>query len=86
MNKATLTLLAASGMLGVLVLLSNPAHAAGILVEPTTPGVSAPALHGDRVFDANLRRRESNPILDQLGCKCAVCVKASAQLQGKLPF
>jgi hypothetical protein len=32
----------------------------------------------------NLTEQQRNPIIDQLGCSCAACMKALSQMQGQL--
>lgn len=81
MNKATLTLVASSGLLGALLLVVNPANAAETVSQNTNTAVrhQNPAI--------TLNQRQANPILDQLGCSCAACTTSRRQqLQGKMPF
>lgn len=86
MLKATLILLASCSIFGAAVLVSSPASAAEIVSPADLPVLSAPAAQVRENPVLHLAARESNPILEQLGCKCAVCTQAGNQLQGKLPF
>mgnify|MGYP000016120738 CR=1 FL=1 len=85
MNKATLILLASSGLLGALLLIANPASAAEIFSPIADSAISAQTTHvrlGNPMLTSNLQ--QGNPILDQLGCSCATCTTAP-RLQGQLP-
>ncbi|MCL1466982.1 hypothetical protein [Argonema galeatum] len=85
MNKATLILLASSGLLGALLLIANPANAAEIFSPIADSAISAQATQvrlGNPMLTFNLQ--QGNPILDQLGCSCATCTTAR-RLQGQLP-
>ncbi|MBW4492302.1 MAG: hypothetical protein KME26_04285 [Oscillatoria princeps RMCB-10] len=86
MLKATLILLASCSIFGAAVLVSHPASAAEIVSPAFVPVLSAPAAQVRENPVLHLAARESNPILEQLGCKCAACTQAGNQLQGKLPF
>ncbi|MFB2919013.1 MULTISPECIES: hypothetical protein [Aerosakkonema] len=77
MNKATLTLLVSSGLLGALLLMGNPANAAEIGTPIANSAISAQTAQvslSDRLPTLNVQ--QGNPILDQLGCSCATCTTA----------
>lgn len=66
--------------------LANPAAAFPVDSPSATTSINASdsqSVHGL----ATLHQVDnSNPILDQLGCKCAYCVQPKSQLQGRLPI
>jgi hypothetical protein len=86
MLKATLIWLASCSIFGAAVLVSGPASAAEIVSPAAVPVLSAPAAQVRETPVLHVAARESNPILEQLGCQCAVCTQAGNPLQGKLPF
>lgn len=84
MKIAKLILLACPVVLASMMMLANPA-AASIANAPTTAEVTLVSTQ-PIIASAPKLNQQSNPILDQLGCGCATCVKAKfQQLQGKLP-
>ena len=88
MNRATLTLLASSWSLAAVILITNPANAAPVATQAIEPMISIPAAQVVNLHRAapmlNLTDQQRNPIIDQLGCSCAACMKALSQMQGQL--
>ncbi|MBW4643637.1 MAG: hypothetical protein KME23_11720 [Goleter apudmare HA4340-LM2] len=86
MNIVKLILLACPVFIASVLMLANPAQASSIKSAPAaqiTTVVYVPAISH---FVAPTLATASNPIMDQLGCNCANCVKSKFQLlQGKLP-
>ena len=84
MKIAKLILLACPIVLASMMMLALPA-AASIANASTTAEVTLVSTQ-PIIASAPKLNQQSNPILDQLGCGCATCVKAKfQQLQGKLP-
>lgn len=87
MHRATLTLLASAGSLAIMVLIANPADAAPVVAQNVNSVMEAPAAQAVKTHRVNpmlnLIAQESNPILDQMGCNCAGCMKALRQMQGQ---
>lgn len=84
MSKVTLTLLAVSGSLVAMTLMTNPANASLVNDSVINPVISAPTQQPVNLNRAtsllNLTVNESNPIQDQLGCNCPTCKAAQSQL------
>ncbi|GAA6622233.1 hypothetical protein NUACC26_080550 [Scytonema sp. NUACC26] len=77
MKAAKFILIASPIFVASALLMANRAEAA--IVQ------SAPSQSDSEIVISNTAQ-ESNPILDQLGCKCPSCIKAGQELlQGKLP-
>ncbi|MGB3651188.1 MAG: hypothetical protein WBA41_08255 [Rivularia sp. (in: cyanobacteria)] len=81
---AKLVLFASPVLVASMLFLTNPAAAFPVNASATThiSAVDSQPVHQL----VTLNQVDSNPILDQLGCKCAYCVGAKSQLQGKLPI
>lgn len=84
MNKTTLTLLAVSGSLMAMTLITNPANAAPVANSVINPVISASTTQIVNLNRApamfNITTQESNPIQDQLGCSCMTCKASQSQL------
>ena len=86
MKIVKLILLACPAFLVSLLLITNPAHAASVNYTPATQ-ITMVATPSMPEFIAPKLTPRSNPIVDQLGCSCAGCVKSNFHLlQGKLPL
>ncbi|MEA5618215.1 hypothetical protein VB711_10265 [Cronbergia sp. UHCC 0137] len=86
MNIAKLILLACPTFLASMLLVANPAHAFIVESAPVTKMILVASAQPTLELTAPNLIHASNPIIDQLGCSCATCVKPQFQmLQGKLP-
>lgn len=83
---AKLVLFALPVVITSMLFLTNPAAAFTVDSVSATTDINSASVQP--VYDlATLNPVDkSNPIIDHLGCKCAYCVGAKSQLQGKLPF
>ena len=80
MNIAIMILLACPVFLAS-ILVANPAQAS------TTKMISVASSQPIEQLVTLLPTRTLNPIMDQLGCNCAVCFESKFQmLQGRLPL
>ncbi|MBD2196849.1 MULTISPECIES: hypothetical protein [Calothrix] len=87
MKILKLILLACPAFLASVLFITNPAHAASINSAPATEIVMVASAQPNHELIAPKLTSESNPIMDQLGCSCAACVKSKFHLlQGKLPL
>ena len=82
---AKLVLFASPVLVASMLFLANPAAAFPVNSASATTHISAANSQSVHQL-ATLNQVDSNPIIDQLGCKCAYCVGAKSQLQGKLPI
>ncbi|MCJ8282543.1 MAG: hypothetical protein MJK14_22640 [Rivularia sp. ALOHA_DT_140] len=86
MIVAKLVLFALPILVASMLFVTKPVAASPVDSASTTTHInSAPiqTVHGLATIN---QADKSNPILDQLGCKCAYCIGAKSQLQGKLPL
>ncbi|GAB1542412.1 hypothetical protein NUACC21_50860 [Scytonema sp. NUACC21] len=86
MKAAKLILLASPLYIASMVLVANNAEATMVKMRPEQSHITLASARPDFESMTPHSSQESNPILDQLGCRCAVCVKTGQELQGKLPF
>ncbi|WP_066376792.1 hypothetical protein [Anabaena sp. CA = ATCC 33047] len=85
MNLVKLFLLTCPVIISSILLAANPAHAS---IKPTfaTPEITVEYVEPLSAIATPHVAPASNPIIDQLGCSCAQCVKPKFELlQGKLP-
>jgi hypothetical protein len=86
MNIVKLILLACPAFLASMLLIANPAQAASVQSAPGTEITMVASVHPISELIAPKLTSASNPIMDQLGCQCATCVKSKFELlQGQLP-
>jgi len=86
MNIAKLILLACPVFLASMLMLANPAHASSLKFAPATQITAVVSAQPDLELASLTLTQATNPLIDQLGCNCANCVKSKFQLlQGKLP-
>jgi hypothetical protein len=86
MKIVKLILLACPAFLISLLFITNPAHAASVKSAPATEIVMVAPAQPVSEFITSQLTPASNPIMDQLGCNCATCVKSKFHLlQGQLP-
>jgi hypothetical protein len=86
MKVPRLIILASPALVASMLLLGKPAEASIVKSAPAQPHL---ALASDQPVSQSVTpnsSQESNPITDQMGCKCATCVQARLELQGKLPI
>jgi hypothetical protein len=71
------------------ILLASPIVVASTLLmtnQVEAAIAQSPSSQSDSKVVISNTSQESNPILDQLGCKCPSCIKTGQELlQGKLP-
>jgi hypothetical protein len=86
MNLAKLILLACPTFLASLLLVVHPVQAASIESQTAAQTVVVASAQSNSQFIAPTVTHANNPILEQLGCNCAVCSQSKFEmLQGKLP-
>ncbi len=86
MKIVKLVLLACPVLLASMLLVANPAAASSVNSTPETPHIAVVSAQPNHEAIAPKLSADSNPIMDQLGCNCATCVKAKLQMEGKLPL
>lgn len=86
MNLIKLILLASP--LIVASLLFSPESAQASIITPTlkTAQVNLVSYQPTHELAATTLSQQSDPIRDYLSCGCSQCVKATLELQGKLPI
>lgn len=86
MKIVKLILLAFPVFLASILLVANPAKALSIKSAPPAQTITAVSSQKINHLVAPKLSQASNPIVEQLGCNCASCVKSKLEiLQGKLP-
>ena len=87
MNLAKLIFLTYPLFIALTLFFAHPAEASAIEATPTNAHViSISGQQSNLGVTAPTLSQQSNPIMDNLGCGCSVCVKARLELQGKLPL
>lgn len=81
---AKLVLFASPVLAASIFFFANPATASSIDYVSETTHLHAASVQPVNSLAILARDDKSNPILDQLSCKCAYCVKAQLELEGKL--
>ncbi len=81
---AKLFLFALPVIFASMLFFANSAAASPVDSVSVTTGVNAASVQAIHQLPAVNPTDKSNPIMDQLGCKCAYCVQAQLQFEGKL--
>ncbi|MEM9925717.1 MAG: hypothetical protein AAF915_18540 [Cyanobacteria bacterium P01_D01_bin.50] len=81
---AKLVLFASPILAAFIFFVANPAVASSIDSASATTHLHAASVHPVNSLVILARDDKSNPILDQLSCKCSYCVQAQLELEGKL--
>jgi hypothetical protein len=85
MKTSKLFFLASPLLLTSVVAIAHPAQASIFKSNPTNQLGSTAIQAAPSVEKSTIRQQnqQSNPIIDNLGCGCAVCVKAKLQMESK---
>ncbi len=87
MKLAKLIFLTSPFFVALTLFFAHPAEASVVESTPvTTHVISVSNQQQILAVKAPTLSQKSNPIMDNLGCSCSLCVKAKLELQGKLPL